>query len=425
MYPMRNQPAQRMMPPLPPATLVIDMRGEGEDVISMLEIEIRNLTEEMKQQDIRLWSSLVNFISFRAMEPLADEDLRKLRTASQQQNQQTTAPQPTDAKIGKMRDRTLTGRAAQLDSSISFPPQYQASNMIDPEDDQNDATTPHPVIAELVEVIDSLRNIRHNAVSDLGVDGTVGRNMKEPGVRIIFLTDARHKNLLESTACFAWYLKNYYRRLERANEEVGQQIPINVSVLCLNHQNTDQSVAPTRLIEGLRWEEHWDHLDALIISEKYREDIGRVDSDTQNLLAELLLYILLIVSPALARIRPSAPGPFEKEEEKPDEQMVSLPPNTFLVGLSSIENSTRWGYQLLNCGLAEQALQILLDGNPSNEQATAIPAVEGWLNELRRLVRSALPDRLPKEIPDIHALATAEKAATSSQGVFSNSQLSL
>ena len=56
MYPMRSQPAQRSMPPLPPATLVIDMRGEGEDVLKMLEIEIRNLTEEVRQQDIRLWS---------------------------------------------------------------------------------------------------------------------------------------------------------------------------------------------------------------------------------------------------------------------------------------------------------------------------------------------------------------------------------
>ena len=220
-------------------------------------------------------------------------------------------------------------------------------------------------------------------------------------------------------------LKGYYRRLERANEDAGQQIPINVSVLCLNHLNTDQSNAPTRLIQGLRSKTYsWDHLDAVILSEKYRQDIGRVDSDTQNLLAELLLYVLLISSPALAPIRPSAPPPFEQAEEPSDGRTVSLPPNTFLVGLSSIENSTRWGYQLLNCGLAHQALQILLDGNPTNEQATASIAVE-LVDGLRGLVRSALPDRLPKEVPDVHALTLATRAASPAQGIFSDSQLSL
>lgn len=424
MQPIKNQQTQRNMPPLPPATLVIDMRGEGEDVISMLEIEIRNLTEEMKQQNVRLWSSLIDFISFKAMEPIGDDDIAKLSSSTQTQNQQTlSSSQSADAT--RVRGRSLTGVADQLDAAGSFPPQFQASNQSETEDEQDDPDMPHVEFADLIEEIDRLRNMRINAVSNLGVDGTVGRNVKEPGVRIIFLADARHSNSLMSIAACSWYLKKYYRRLERANEQAGQQIPINVSVLCLNHLNTDQSIAPTRLIQGLRWEGGWDHLDALILSEKYRQDIGRVDNDTQNLLAELLLYVLLIVSPALARIRPSAPRTFEEEDEKPDEQRVSLPPNTFLVGLSSIENSTRWGYQLLNYGLAEQALQILLDGNPSNEQAMVGDAIENWLNDLRMHVRSALPDQLPKDIPDMHGLTLAERAGSPTQEIFSNSQLSL
>lgn len=424
MYPIKSQQMQRNMPPLPPATLVIDMRGEGEDVINMLEIEIRNLTEEMKQQKIRLWSSLIDFISFRAMEPIADDDLVKLSSSNQSQNSLSIATSPSgDATESRLHNKSLTGAADLLDPANSFPPQYQSSNQSDTDEDLDDIAAPHVDFAELIEEIDRLRNIRINAVSNLGSDGTVGRNVKEPGVRVIFLADARHSNSLQSTASCAWYLKKYYKRLERPTEHPGQQIPINVSVLCLNHLNTDQNIAPVRLIQGLRWGGSWDHLDALILSEKYRQDIGRVDNDTQNLLAELLLYVLLIVSPALARIRPTAPRPDawagatgeeEKEEDdKPNEQRISLPPHTFLVGLSSIENSTRWGYQLLNCGLAEQALSILMDGNPSNEQATTGLAVEGWLHELRGRVRGALSDRLPKS------------ASASSQNIFSNSQLSL
>lgn len=424
MYPIKNQQMQNNMPPLPPATLVIDMRGEGEDVINMLEIEIRNLTEEMKQQKIRLWSSLIDIISFKAIEPLADDDIIKLSSSNQSQNSSTpVAPLPGDTTSHRLHKNSLTGVADQLDAAHSFPPQYQSSNQDDTDEDMDDMPTPYADFAYLIEEIDRLRNIRINAVSNLGPDGTVGRNVKEPSVRVIFLADARHANSLQSTAACAWYLKKYYSRLERTTEQPGQQLPINIAVLCLNHLNTDQKLAPTRLIQGLRWEESWDHLDALILSEKYREDIGRVDNETQNLLAELLLYVLLIVSPVL--IRPSAPRGFEEEDEEVDGQRVSLPPNTFLVGLSSIENSTRWGYQLLNCGLAEQALHILMDGNPSNEQATVGPAIETWLYELRGRVRNALPDRLPQDVSAVHALTLATKAASPAQGVFSNSQLSL
>ena len=430
MYPMKNQPTQRNMPPLPPATLVIDIRGEGEDVISMLEIEIRNLTEEMKQQNIRLWSSLIDFIAFKAIEPVGDDDLTKLNESTQPQDQQNSlTSQLGKAKSPRQHAKSLTGMADQLDSANSFPPQYQTSNLSELEEEEIDLVTPHPDFVELIEKIDHLRNIRINAVSNLGTDGTVGRNVKEPGVRVIFLADARRSNSLVSTASYAHYLKEYYRRLERDNEMAGLQIPVNISVLCLNHQNTDQRVPPARLIQGLRWKESWEHLDALILSEKYRQDIGRVDNETQNLLAELLLYVLLIVSPALARIRPTAPREIEEEDDrqdkKPDDQRVSLPPNTYLVGLSSIENSTRWGYQLLNCGLAEQALYVLLDGNPNNEQATTGPAVESWLHELRMRIRGAIPDRLPKDVPDVRALTLAAKAASPEQNAFSNSQLSL
>lgn len=426
MFSLRTQQTQRNMPPLPPATMVIDMRGEGEDVISMLEVEIKNLTEEMKQHDIRMWSSLADFIAFKALEPIGDDDITLLTLPDTQEDEQNVAVPQSNGHSTNSKSHmiSLTGSADQMDQTSSFPPQYQAANQDQSEKDPDELIPPHPSFAGLPEKIDRLRNLRHNAVSNLGRDGNVGRNVKEPGVRVIFLADAQQSNSLFTTAACAEYLKLYYRKLERNSEHAGQQIPINISVLCMNHLNTGQHTAPRRLIEGLRWRGRWDHLDALILSERYRQDIGRVDPETQNLLAELLLYILLIVSPTLARIRPDAPGAFDNDQDNPDEQKISLPPNTFLVGLSSIENSTRWGYRLLNSGLAEQALQILLDNNPDDELLT-VTSAQNWLKEIREQIRVAIPDQLPGTIPAIQGLSTAEKATSPAQGVFSNSQLSL
>ena len=51
-----DQPQQSSLP-LPSATLVIDVRGVGEDVVEMLKIEVENLSSEMKLQNVRHWRS--------------------------------------------------------------------------------------------------------------------------------------------------------------------------------------------------------------------------------------------------------------------------------------------------------------------------------------------------------------------------------
>src|SRR5205823_1959985 len=150
-------------------------------------------------------------------------------------------------------------------------------------------------------------------------------------------------------------------------------------------------------------------LDALILSERYRQDIGRVDEDMQVLLAELVLYTLLIVSPALAQIRPVPPEQKPDESVAENEESISLPPNTYLVGISSVENSTRWGYRLLNYGLAEQAIELLRDEDLGSEQATIRCVIKTWLNSWRGLVRSALPDNVPGDILALSGIIKAQK----------------
>lgn len=431
MYLARNQQPQRHMPPLPPATLIIDMRGKGNDLVQMLQVEVANLSEEMKMNQIDLWNRLSDFISYAVPDLLDDEDIKGLQAQAHPHNGESWlgangnghASNTTVAGGG----HGLTGRVEPFDQASSFPPQYQANYQHPFEDlDQEEENTPfYRGFEVLIDEIDRIRNIRHNAVSDLGKSGTVGHNVKEPGVRVIFVADARQSNSLTTTAACAWYLKRFYRRLERPGEQTGRQIPVNVSVFCLNHQNMDQNVAPKSLIEGLQWDDSWEHVDALILSERYRQDIGRVDEDMQVLLAELVLYTLLIVSPALALMRPVPPKQKRDESIAENEKPVGLPPNTYLVGIASVENSTRWGYRLLNYGLAEQAIELLRDGDLGGEQATIRSVAETWFNSWRGLVRSALPENVPGDIPALGGITKAQKEAEPVGGVFSNSQLTL
>src|SRR5436305_12283985 len=85
MYLARTQQPQRHMPPLPPATLIIDMRGKGTDLVQMLEVEVKNLSEEMKLNKVDLWNRLSDFISYAVPDLLDDEDIRRLHTLAYQQ----------------------------------------------------------------------------------------------------------------------------------------------------------------------------------------------------------------------------------------------------------------------------------------------------------------------------------------------------
>src|ERR1051326_3311722 len=139
------------------------------------------------------------------------------------------------------------------------------------------------------------------------------------------------------------YLKDYYRRYERSNNQTGAPSLINIAVLCLNHEGTDQNTAPEHLIEGLSWQGGWKHLDTLILIERYRQDMGQMDTNTQNLFAEQLLYVLLTVSPSLSQTSSYTRMPmrFESVSQSTDKTGISLPPNTLLVGLSAIEQIGR------------------------------------------------------------------------------------
>src|SRR5947207_5640478 len=138
----------RSMPPLPPATLVIDMRGKGDDLIKMLQVEVKNLTEEMQQQDGEIWSYLSGIITYETPNLLSYEDIQALR------NSDLSQYEPSYRR--------------PIEDLNEEPPQF------------------YPDFEQLIDKIDRIRNIRHNALSALGKSGTLGQNAKVPGVRVLF-----------------------------------------------------------------------------------------------------------------------------------------------------------------------------------------------------------------------------------------------
>lgn len=413
--------------PLPSASLVIDVRGVDDDLLKMLEIEIENLASEMGMHNINHWRYLTRFLAFKSLAPLLAKEINHLRSLTKSPNgHQSNSPANGQSAAGVQADtsqgklKTVLGVTDQRDQHRFFPvrifrPDAQSTPVQGPNDEflRN--------VKECIQEIDYVRNERIKATGDFGKDGKAGRNTRDPIVYVIFLTDAERPDSLSSAAAYASYLKEYYRRLEHS----GHQSVLSTTVICLDHDN--QATAPMSLINRLCWEgegNEWAHLDSIILSEKYREDAGRVIGSMQAYVAELLLYTLLIIPPP--EIRPAAPDLEEHFPSPPHTKARrNLHPNTYLVGLSAIEYSVRWGRRLLNYGLAEHIVQVLQDRAIGDEQARIAGVVERWLSDWRVQVIEAVPDHVPGAIPALGAFAAAVVAAKPADEVFTSRRPSL
>src|SRR5205823_5445242 len=130
------------------------------EVISMLEGEIRNLTEEMKQQNIHLWSSLADFISFKALGPMEDNNSTELSLPSTQyQIQQNSTASQFEETTADDDPHSSTDQLDQINLSSS---EDQTADKSQPEEEQARATPLHLSFAELPDKIDRLRNARIN-----------------------------------------------------------------------------------------------------------------------------------------------------------------------------------------------------------------------------------------------------------------------
>lgn len=406
--------------PLPPASLVIDVRVDEDDMIERLKIEIADLTNEMKTQETHHWRFLADFLSFWRVPPMGTGEIQTLRPA---QNTSSTVPNnSTGSGTQTAPPDPLTGYAqASLTGPMMSSNQQANNSTIFFDDDVGlrglSGDQPIDVLKQYAEKIideaDRLRNNRTVAVSDLDAN-LAGPNTRDKAVRIILVTDAEQPDSLASAAAYAEQMRQF--RAQRQQQQ--QNMMLNVTVLCLNASGEAGSTELSELL----WDDGWDHIDSLIISERYRHDGVRIAGSIQTYLAELLLYVLLIVppmpvsqSPIPAAVPATNQGGMGKE--------FFFPPNTFLVGLATMEHSARWGKHLLNFKVVERSIEVLQqDREEERERTTNI--VRNWLEGWRGKLRSLIPQQVPETITGIQGISQAINTLQTPERVFTVSHFS-
>jgi hypothetical protein len=274
--------AQRGTLPLPSAALVIDMRGiEGDDVIDRLRIEIADLANEMKLHEVNHWRYLTEFLSFRPVPLLHSEDIEAIIAQDQSDSELTVGKVSTRDAVHPKRQGQASNTKEEKKTTL-----FSSENT---EFATSDVFQQH--IEELILETNRIRNNRIAAVNDLNKAGIPGRNMPDATTRVIFLTEATNQESLTSASVYAAKLKEHFVKLERKRH----QHLISTTIMCLNASGEEGP--PTDLIYGLLWNDDWKHIDSLLLSEQYREDAALIEGPMQAYLAELLLYVLLIIPP--------------------------------------------------------------------------------------------------------------------------------
>ncbi len=410
--------AQRGALPLPSAALVIDIRGNSQDdVMERLRVEIADLAGEMKAHNMNHWRYLTDFLTFRVIPTLRSEDIEVIRSPQKAKNANPNAAQKSNAssKPGSSSSTGPTGPAQHGPFGSRF--QDDPASLIS-------EGRPFDVfqqrIEEMAQEIDRIRNNRIKAVNDLSRDGVAGHSVRDATVRVIFLTQSEDHESLMSASTYAAHLKKHVKKVERK----GYQSLISTTIVCLD--NRGEAGPPTDVIQGLRWNNTWEHLDSLIFSEKYGDNAAYMAGAMQTYLAELLLYVLLIIPPL--RLKASGAGDIAPEHQieahaganKPKGEWVTLPYHSYLVGLGSMEHSARWGRRWLNYGLVTNAAEILLDraADDEDEVRRNRNVVSVWLSDWRGQVEQAIPDRIPGNIQALQAIPNAINAAKPAQEAF-------
>lgn len=427
--------------PLPAAALVIDTRGaENDDIMDRLRIEIADLTNDMKTQEVHHWRYLSDFLSFWVYEPMTSDEVDVLRRQKQnaadapaQENGHThteeTALSEKTALVAN--GQAVSGLTGKIDPSMQkgfySPFFFQQDDDIAPIAEDRSTDLLQQNIHIIAQEVDRLRNNRIVAVTDLDKSMS-GRSTKDATVRVYLLTDVERPDSLATAAVYAATLKQYYEPYE-SKERPNQQPMINTIAVCLNNSS---GAAPSTNLKELLWNDCWDHLDALILTEDYRQDAASIAGDIQTYLAELLLYMLMIIPPLRTEATPKASAargtttnstPPPKTDQAQKGQSVDFPPSTFLIGMAAMEHSARWGRRLLNYSIVEQSIKTIQKGT-EEERARAKNIVITWLDSWRKQVRSAIPDKVPGDIATLQAINKAKNAIKPTQNIFTTNRFS-
>src|SRR5436305_8394290 len=214
---------------------------------------------------------------------MTTEEVSSLRLQHQNNSynkQPAGVPPDGDASTSTSAKSGLTGKidpSTQKGYASSFF--FQKVDDIAPLTEDRPAEFLQQNIQKIVQEIDRLRNNRHVAVADLEKTMS-GRSIKDATVRVLFLTDAERPDSLATTAIYAAHLKDFYAKKERP----GQQPMMSTTALCLNNSG---EATPVTDLKELLWNDGWEHLDTLILTEEYRQDAAQIAGAIQTYLAQL------------------------------------------------------------------------------------------------------------------------------------------
>jgi hypothetical protein len=426
MYQLETWRSRQAVLPLPPASLVIDLRVDDDDMIKRLEIEIADLTNEMKTQETHHWRFLADFLSFWRIQPMGTGEINTLRpqqdasTALSSGGQSTTTgtqvsnpTQPADNFQTGLTGPIVSSTQQLNNSAIFFESDVGLSGL----SGDQPADVLKQYADKIIDEADRLRNNRTVAIGDLDPNLN-GPSMRDKTVRVILVTDAEQPDSLATAAAYAERLRQFRAQKQRANQEMM----LNLTVLCLNASGNSGSDELCELL----WDDRWDHIDSLIISERYRHDGVRIAGPIQTYLAELLLYVLLIVPPVPVNLSQSPaitqPQPAPANQGA-TEKAIAFPPSTFLVGLATMEHSARWGRHLLNFKVVERSIEVLQQDREEERERTKNIA-RSWLDRWRGKLRSLIPQHVPETIAGMRGVTYADNAVETPEQVFTVSNFS-
>lgn len=426
MKPTKSVSEQQDTLPIPLASVVIDVRTVKDDLLETLRLEIENLASEKQERNVIHWQHLADFTAFKALTPMGKREIDELWTRMKMDSNSSTnsdgvslesnhTSSPTRGTVIGARSRRPILQFGQRDN---YPPFYEDDEEEQQEQQEDGGEqTLNEEYRDCENLIDQVRNERHNAISDLGTTGKRGYNTKDPRVHVIFITDARQPDSLSSASVYAAYLKQYYRN---KLAHLDHDPVLMTSFLCLNHVNTTK--APEALIQRLRWIEHdqpWEHINTLILAEKYREDAGRQDETMQTYVAELLLYSLLIMLLPDLEGMEFVPDPRKIYPDKENvKERIGLPPNTYLFGLSAVEHSARWGRRFLSTTLGLHTIEQLQSPMYGEEGTRTKDVVDNWLSRWLASIQKTIPANIPLTFPAVNAFDHANAVAHRGDSLF-------
>lgn len=307
--------------PLPNPAVVIDVRADitqPYELVWNLATEIEDLTKEMRQQQITRWRYLANCIDFLRINPLPP------------------------------------------DRSLMETPHFDVMKR----NEETQSFSKREDLADLIgrNYIDRVRNLRIQATQDIGDYAGMG-NAADPAfatVRVFFLVDLMNEASLRSATSYATLLK----KRDRVLDKIGRAQRVTITAICLNadpeyrkqlyeeYEGVEAQPAPVTVF------------DMAILIQSYRDDDAFIAREAQENEMELILYMLLLSPPEqlIGDSKPSSERQIQQDLlKRSGKEFAPVSCPIYLLGVSSLEYSGRWGARYLNYGLARKALQIMQD----------------------------------------------------------------